>query len=323
MTMNKRGEAGTMPLEFYADLLRKHDNILLVTHQRPDGDTLGSAGALCSALRRLGKISYMYDNPQITENYRRFIEGYIAPGDFIPEYIVAVDLADIGLFPQGFSSGVDLCIDHHPSNSGYAAETIVWADRASCGELVMELIRQLCGNISQEEADLLYIAVSTDCGCFVYGNTTAETHMAAAELIRLGANHKWLNRELFRMSSAARLKLEGMIFSGLHSYRDCKINFATVTLEMMEKAQATENDCDDLASLAGRVRGSRVSVTIRELEKGKSCKVSVRTGEEVDASAVCARFGGGGHAMAAGCTIDAGTDEAERLILEEINRQWR
>lgn len=312
-----------MPLETYAELLRGHDNILLVTHLRPDGDTLGSAGALCSALRRLGKTAFLYNNPQITENYLRFVESYIAPEGFIPEYIVAVDLADTGLFPEGFDGHVDFCVDHHPSNSGYADETIVWADKASCGELVMELIKTMCGSVTAEEADLLYIAVSTDCGCFVYGNTTAETHIAAAELIRLGANHKWLNRELFRMTSAARLRLEGMIFSGLHSYRDCKINFAIVTLDMMEKAQATENDCDDLASLAGRVRGSRVSVTIRELEKGKKCKVSVRTGEEVNASEVCANFGGGGHAMAAGCTVDAGVEETERLILEAIERQWR
>ncbi len=312
-----------MPLKTYAKLLSGHDNFLLVTHLRPDGDTLGSAGALCSALRRLGKTAFLYNNPQITENYFHFVENFIAPEEFRPEYVVAIDLADVGLFPEGFNGHVDLCIDHHPSNTGYADETIVWADKASCGELVMELIKAICGDISREEADLLYIAVSTDCGCFVYGNTTAETHMAAAELIRLGADHKWLNRELFRMTSAARLRLEGLIFAGLHSYRDCKVNVAVVTLDMMEKAQATENDCDDLASLAGRVRGSRVSVTIRELEKGKKCKVSVRTGEEVNASKVCVTFGGGGHAMAAGCTIEAGVEETERLILEAIDRQWQ
>ena len=312
-----------MPLETFAECLRERDNFLLVTHLRPDGDTLGSAGALGSALRRLGKTAFLYNNPQITENYLRFVKQYIAPESFSPECVVAVDLADTGLFPVGFDAPVDFCVDHHPSNSGYAGKTIVWADKASCGELVMELIKTLCGDVTAQEADLLYIAVSTDCGCFVYGNTTADTHIAAAELIRLGANHKWLNRELFRMTSAARLKLEGMIFTGLHSYRDCKINFAIVTLDMMEKAHATENDCDDLASLAGRVRGSLVSVTIRELEKGKRCKVSVRTGEEVNASEVCAAFGGGGHAMAAGCTIDAGVEETERLLLEAIENQWR
>lgn len=312
-----------MSLETYVKLLSEHDNFLLVTHQRPDGDTLGSAGALCSALRRRGKTAFLYNNPQITEKYMQYVSRFIAPEKFVPGYIVSVDLADEGLFPLGFNMHVDLCIDHHPSNTGYADETVVWTGKASCGELMMELIKELCGNISAEEADLLYIAVSTDCGCFVYGNTTAETHMAAAELIDLGANHKWLNRELFRMTSAARLKLEGMIFSNMHSYDDDRINFAVVTLEMMEKANATENDCDDLASLPGRVRGSRVNVTIRELVKGRKCKISVRTGEEVNANKVCASFGGGGHAMAAGCTIDADVEEAERLLLEEIKKQWQ
>ncbi len=182
-------------------------------------------------------------------------------------------------------------------------------------------MKLLCGDVTPEEADLLYIAVSTDTGCFVYGNTTAETHRAAAELMELGARHQELNRELFRMSSLARLKLEGMIFAGLHSYRGGRINFARVTLAMMEQAGATENDCDDLASLPGRVRSSRVSVTLRELAPN-TCKVSVRTGEEVNANTVCARFGGGGHAMASGCTIEATVDEAEKMLLAVIEELW-
>lgn len=312
-----------MSLEKYAALLRGNDDILILTHKRPDGDTLGSAAALCSALRRLGKTAHLYKNPQITENYMRYVSDYIEPEGFKPRYTVAVDLADIGLFPENFEGEVQLCFDHHPSNSGYADETLVWSDKASCGELILELIKTLCGNVTETEASLLYIAVSTDTGCFVYGNTTAETHITAAELIGLGADYRELNRELFRMSSAARLKLEGYIFAGLHSYRDNKINIATVTLDMMESAGATENDCDDLAALAGRVRGSRVSVTIRELEKGKKCKVSVRTGLEVNASELCAMFGGGGHIMAAGCTMDCSVEEAERLLLEAIDKQWR
>jgi phosphoesterase RecJ-like protein len=311
-----------MSLEKYAQLLREHDNIRIVTHLRPDGDTLGSSAALCNALRRIGKTAYLYNNPQITENYMRFVESYIEPSGFAPDYTVSVDLADTGLFPMGFSGDVQLCFDHHGSNTGYADETIVWKDKASCGELILELIKTLCGDVSKEEADLLYIAVSTDTGCFVYGNTTAETHRAAAELIELGASHQWLNRELFRMTSAARLKLEGLIFSDIRSYHDGKVNFAVVTLDMMKRAGATENDCDDLASIPGRIRGSRVSVTIREMDNGKS-KVSVRSGEEVNSNLVCAEFGGGGHAMAAGCTLDCGVDEAEKRILEAIDKQWR
>lgn len=312
-----------MAFERYARLLREWDNILIITHLRPDGDTLGSAAALCSALRRIGKTACLYRNPQITERYAGYVENYLAPEDFEHSVVVSVDVADTGLFPQGFDGHVNMSIDHHPSNSGYADVTLLWADRASCGEIIMELIKQLCAYITREEADLLYIAVSTDCGCFVYGNTTAETHRAAAELIDIGANHKWLNRELFRMTSPGRLKLEGLVFSGLHSYHDAKINFAVVTLDMMELSGATENDCDDLASLAGRVQGSRVSVTIRELERGTKCKVSVRTGEEVNASRVCEAFGGGGHAMAAGCTMSVSVGEAERLLLEEIESQWQ
>lgn len=298
--------------------LNENDGYLLVTHIRPDGDTLGSAAALCHILRSLGKTAFVFNNPQTTAKYRTWTDPYIAPEGFVPSVVIGVDLASERLFPIGLPEDTmfDLCIDHHPTNTGYAERLYCMPDRASCGELIL-LIAKALGALDKETASLLYIAVSTDCGCFVYGNTTADTHRAAAELIDAGADYKPLNVTLFRQQSFSRLMLEGLVFSEMRQYADGKVNIAVVTLDMMARSGATEDDCDDLASLAGRVEGSYVSATIRELAP-KECKVSLRSGEAFDCSAICALHGGGGHRMASGCTIYEDVDTTRDILVREI-----
>ena len=309
----------TMTLIDCLNYLKENDGYLLVTHIRPDGDTLGSAAALCHILRRMGKTAYLYKNPQITATFAPFVEPYFAPDGFTYDHVVSVDLAAENLFPEGFKPGkIELCIDHHPTNTNYAERLLCKPEKASCGEIILELGKLALGQIDKTEADLLYMAVSTDCGCFVYANTNADTHRAAAELIEAGADYKGLNKLLFRTFSYSRLVLEGMIYSGMRRYgeNDC-VTVATVTLDMMKQSGATEDDCDDLASLAGRVAGSRVSVTIRELRPG-ACKISMRSNEDFDSSAVCALHGGGGHRMASGCTIKEDPEKARDIIVHDI-----
>ncbi len=309
----------TMTINDCVNYFKKNDGYLLVTHIRPDGDTLGSAAALCHVLRQMGKTAYLYDNPQVTATFKPWMEPYIAPAGYAPDVIVTVDLAAENLLPEGFSPRpIDLCIDHHPTNSGYARRLLCRPEKASCGEIVLALAKAALGVIDPAIAGLLYIAVSTDCGCFVFANTTAETHRAAAELIEAGADHKNLNRILFRTFSYPRLMLEGMIYTGMTRYGEngC-VTVATVTLDMMDRSGATEDDCDDLASLAGRVAGSQVAVTIRELRPGE-CKISLRSGESFDSAAVCALHGGGGHKMAAGCTVKASPEKTREIIVRDI-----
>lgn len=300
-----------------ARLLRDKDGYLILTHMRPDGDTMGSAAALCCALRSIGKTAHVYNNPQFIDYMPWITEPYLAPEGYKGEYIIAVDTAAENLFPQGFKGRADLCIDHHPSNTGYAGETVLSGDKASCGEVVMEIIRQLAGGFDKTVADLLYIAISTDTGCFVYGNTTGETLRAAAELCDAGACNTALNKVLFRTSSRARLALEGLIFSSMRFYHDGRSVFVFVTREMMEKTGATENDCTDIAALPGRVEYATTSAVIREVSD-KHCKVSVRTNGLVNASRVCAKFGGGGHLMAAGCSMDKDIEETAELLAKAI-----
>ena len=161
-----------------AALLRTFDNILILTHVRPDGDTVGCAAALCAGLRSLGKAAFLLPNPELTDTTAPYFRPYEAPEGFTPDKVVSTDIATVGLFPENarpYAERVDLAIDHHPSFESFGRENIVRPEAAACGELIYDILSDL-GPITPEMALPLYVAVSTDTGCFAYANTTAKTH---------------------------------------------------------------------------------------------------------------------------------------------------
>ncbi|NLH02060.1 MAG: bifunctional oligoribonuclease/PAP phosphatase NrnA [Clostridiales bacterium] len=311
----------TVTISETVSLLKEHDKFIIITHIRPDGDTIGSGSALCYALRKSSKTAYLYNNTQFEDSFPWVAAPYIAPEGFEPEYTVAVDLADESLFPEGFKGKVNLCIDHHASNTMYAENILLCPEKASCGEVVMEIVKELNGGLDPTVADLLYIAVSTDTGCFLYGNTTGDTLRAAAELCDAGASNTYLNKILFRTSSKARLTLEAMIFSSLRYYHDGRTVIAIVTKEMLKEAGATEKDCQDIAALPGRVEGAFSSAVIKEVDEN-NCKISLRTNGMVNANKVCAKFGGGGHKMASGCSMNKNCFEAAEILANAIAEEF-
>ena len=306
----------------FAKCLSGRDKFLILTHKNPDGDTVGSACALCSALRRKGKTAYLYPNRQINRKLMPYAEPLFAPDGYTPGCVLSVDIATEELFPLGFQGKAELCVDHHPTNSHFAKKELIKPERSACGEIVLDLIKTLCGKPNREEATLLYIALTTDTGCFQYANVNARSFSAAAELVGYGADNRKVSLDFFRKVSDARIKLEGLIYSSMEYYRDGALTVATVTNDMLKKAGATEDDCDDLAGLPGRAENSIVSVTIKETKDGKS-KISVRSNPGVSSSDICAVFGGGGHDMAAGCTISSPPDKAKEMLLAVIDELWK
>lgn len=303
-----------------AALLAEQNEILILTHKRPDGDTIGCAVGLCAALRKLGKTAWVLPNADATSLFTPYLEGCLAPGEFAPRFVVSVDIAGRSLFPENakvwLERGVDLAIDHHPSNEGFGRENCVDAGRAACGELIFDLVREW-GEIDAAIALPLYVAVSTDTGCFVYGNTTPGTHRVAAALMETGIDYRGVNKRHFRTKSFKRLRLESMLCQNMELFDGGKIAVAAVTLEMMAALDAREEDAEDVSAFAGQVEGVQTAVTIRELRPGE-CKLSVRTSAGLNASAVCALLGGGGHAAASGCTVHGSVEEAKKAILEAI-----
>ncbi len=302
--------------------LRGHDRYLILTHKRPDGDTIGCAAALCRGLRGLGKIAHICPGTGETHLFTPYLEGLLAPEGYEPESVVSVDIAARGLFTDAgrpwLERGIDLAIDHHPSQEFFAKETCLDAARAACGEILYDILAEL-GQINGETAVPLYVAVSTDTGCFQYGNTTGNTHRVAAALMETGLDVFPLNKRHFRTKTWARLQVERLIVERMHRYEGGKIAVAPVSLSLLEEAGATEEDMEDIAAFLGQMAGVETSVTLREQEDG-ACKISLRTSGGLNATKVCALLGGGGHAAAAGCTVPGSLERAEAAILAAIRQ---
>lgn len=305
-----------LTIQEVANLLRKRDNFLILTHRRPDGDTLGCAAALCRMLHGLGKTAFLLKNEEVTARYAPYVDGLWAATDYVPDTVVSVDLAALSLFPDNaapYRDRVDLAIDHHPSYEGFGRFCHVEPERAACGEILYEIALEL-GVLTPEIALPLYVAVATDTGCFVYSNVTADTHRVAAALMLTGIDARSVNKTLFRTKSKKRLALEGRLLNQMQFFDGGRVVVVRVSRALMEELDVTEDDMDDLAALGGLVEGQDCSITMKETPNG-DWKVSVRTGPRVDASRVCAKFGGGGHRAAAGCLISGMSGEAAARAL--------
>ena len=299
--------------------LRGMDRILILTHVRPDGDTVGCATALCQALRDMGKEAYLLYNPEITATYEPYARDYWAPKGWEPRSVVSTDVAVPGLLTENaapYIERIDLAIDHHPSHSYFAAESYVDASAAACGEILYAVICELTA-ITPAIALRLYVAISTDTGCFVYSNTTASTHRIAAELIAHDFGVAEVNKTLFRTKSKVRLRMEAHMAAHMELYDEDRVVVMTIPLRLREEMHATEADIEELSSLAALVEGSDCAITLRELRPG-TIKISLRTGARVNATEVCAKLGGGGHRAAAGATVNGTMDEVKAAVLRAV-----
>lgn len=302
-----------------ACLLREMDDVLILTHVRPDGDTVGCATALCLALRQLGKTAYCLPNPEITPLNHRYIAACESPADFVPDKVVTVDIATPDLFPDNvapYANRVDLAIDHHPSFEHFGKANYVRPEAAACGEILYDILAVL-GCLNRETALPLYVAISTDTGCFVYTNTTAYTHQVAAALMQCGIDVRSVNKRHFRTKSRKRLALEATMLDTMTFHDEGRVVVLAIPLSLMARMEASEGDAEDLSALGGQIEGTDCAVTMRE-RKPDQWKISVRTGDRINATKACALLGGGGHAAAAGCMIDGDFETAKAKILDAV-----
>jgi phosphoesterase RecJ-like protein len=306
-------------LQKTAEWLKSHDNYLIVTHRRPDGDTVGCAGALCLGLRAMGKRAVVLENPQFTPLYTPYLYDTIGPVPAQPT-IVSVDLATESLLPLvdlPLEGKVQLAIDHHESYEDFAPLALMDSHAAACGEIIYALLRQMRTPISLEMGTALYVAISTDTGCFKYSNTSANTLRTAADLKELGVDLYRINKILFATKTLGRLRLEARLTESLEFYANGLVGLCTLPKALMEELGITEDDADGVAGFARGVLGVQIGVMIREVEHGAG-KVSLRTGDDYNASEICKRLGGGGHRAAAGATVEGGIAAAKAAVLQAI-----
>lgn len=303
-----------------AQRLLAMEDVLILTHRRPDGDTIGCACALCLALRQLGKTAWVLPNEDAHGLFTPYFEGVLAPAEFVPQFVVSVDTAALGMLPgsgQAYADRIDLAIDHHGSNEGYAKQTRVDPDCAACAELLYRILIEMGVRITAPIALLLYMAIATDTGCFVYSNTTPRSHRIAAQLMDCGIDVAPVNKALFRTKSAVRLAMEARMVAGMERCDAGRVVVMQIPLSLRQELHATDADIEELSALAAQVEGTDCGVTLRELRPG-TVKLSLRTGPRVNATEVCRLLGGGGHAAAAGATVSGTMAQAKSAVLAAI-----
>lgn len=298
-----------------ADILRKNDNILILTHANPDGDTLGSGFALCRALMKIGKICAVINADDIPKKYNYLFDD-IVEIKFKPDYVVAVDVATVKLL-GGLEEQykIDMCIDHHSTNTEYANLLLLEDAPAAC-QIMYEVVLALGVEVDKKIADCLYTGLTTDTGCFRYDSTTAQTYRVAADLIDAGADNGRINRIMFETKSKTYARLERLAIESMRFYEHERVAVITVTQEMFQLTGSNAQETEGLAPLTRQIEGVEIGITIQERPDG-TCKASIRTFESVNAAKLAACFGGGGHAQAAGCKFDCDVKEARRLLVDK------
>ena len=302
-----------------AEFLNTHDNYYILTHQSPDGDTTGAGFALCYALRGIGKNANVLCSDEFPKRYRFMYESY-EPQKFSPDTIVAVDVADeklLGLRLAQYGEYVDLCIDHHVSNTEYAKRLLVYPEASAACEVLYRVFAEMGIVPDKLIAECLYTGISTDTGCFKYGNTTKLAHTIAAKLMDCGIDFERINREMFEIKSKARLMVEQYIISAMEYYLDDKCAMAAVTLDTIEETGLNQDEFEGIAGMSVQPEGVQVGVIIKEKDKGKF-KISMRSASDIDVSEICRKFGGGGHVKAAGCTIEGRLEDVKLQLLSGI-----
>lgn len=305
-----------------AALLRAADNILILTHIRPDGDAAGSGCALCLGLRTLGKTAWLARNPASMHRYDKYLDPYFAPADFAPDFIIAVDTPGIRQFPPGWEhlkDRTDLAIDHHGTNAGYARLTWLEEESAATGELIYLLLKELGIVLTEDMAEALYVALSTDTNGFRTAGTTARTLSIAADLHGRGFDVFSLTRRLFETKTPARLRLEGAMFSAMEFPLE-GVCVMTLPYETITACGAGEDDMDKISLLTMVPEGTWAGILLRQLPEG-TWKLSLRTDGSVHAGDVLAALGGGGHPDAAGAVCPGEPAALKAAILTALTKR--
>lgn len=305
-----------------AEYLSQNDNYVILTHRRPDGDTLGSAAVLCRGLRKLGKTAHILRNPEITAKYAHLHEGLTTDTVKDGDILVAVDTASAGMLPEAFVPYADriaLRIDHHATASSFTEMELVDSGAAACGELIAGVLSLMGVRLDKPMVNALYTAISTDTGCFRYANTTAKTFEVAAYCAYISDELFAINQALFDTNSLGRLRLQGWLVEHAIFLENGAIAICPLPKAIEEELGLTEDDLENISGFPRSIEGVKIAATIREDGENR-VKISVRAVPGYDAAAICAQFGGGGHKGAAGasmtCTMDEAVEKIKKAMLK-------
>ncbi len=300
----------------------KANSIVILTHENPDGDAIGTGLALYNALKQYGK------NPDI------IIPEYPRTFEFLPgaeeikkesniekyDLAISVDCATIKML-NGFSNyfenaTVKVSIDHHSTNTMFGDLNYVSPDAPACAQILLVVLEYFKIEITKEIGTCILTGIITDTGGFKYSSVTAETFEFVAWLLNRGVNVSKIYRKVLQIKTRANFELSRIAADRLEFYEDGKVAFTYITEEDMEKVNAENGDHEGIVEMGRDIEGVEVSIFLRQTDKG--CKVSMRSNEYVNVSDVCILLGGGGHIHAAGATMQCTIEQAKEKILRQV-----
>jgi len=315
--------------EEMVELLRKAPKVALFSHISPDGDCTGSMLAIGLALEKMGKEVSFY-NPDTVPSYLSFLPGSSRIRQVLPnpqpKVLLFVDCTDLGRVNMSQSDipaeSTVLNLDHHISNVFFGDVNWVDAEASAVGEVALTLIKQLGAEIDRDIATNLYTAIVTDSGCFLYSNTTAQTHRSAADLLALGVDLSQIHNKIFDQKPLAQIKLLQCALSGMEIHAEGQLAIMTLNAEDFQKSGAGLELSEGLVDNARSIVGVEVAVLLKEVGP-QEIKAGLRSNLWFNVNEVAALFGGGGHKRAAGCTLKSPMAEAKRTIKTAIEEALR
>ena len=317
--------------ENIAKVLKKGKSCLIFTHIVMDGDAIGSAAALCLAMRNEGIDAYVVTEDELAKNLsflgkdlcidvaeaeKMFSDGH--------DISVCVDCSEESRFPKRaalFNNGaVKVCIDHHKTADAICDYNYVDPEAGATAQLIYKLIKAMGTEIDKDMAVRIYAGIATDTGNFQYSNTTKETHQIVSELYDICDSFHEVSVEIYENEPFAKLKLQSEIFDGAELFAGGKAVIASVTQDMLKRCGAVMDDSEGTVSRLRALENVEVAALLRENEDG-SIKASLRAKTYADVSELCASHGGGGHAKAAGFTEYGNPEKIRETLKKEIEEK--
>lgn len=311
------------------DVVMKNNSFIVLEHEKPDGDCIGSGLALVMALNQISKRALlvsqdphpaMYDFLPGKKLYTR--STYIRPEDFQPDVAIFLDCTDpsrCGKSIELVGNGIRINIDHHVSNTRFGDVVLVDPEAAATGELVYELLVYLGVPITAEIATCLYVALLTDTGGFRYQNTTGHTHRVASKLIDAGVNAYRVAEEIYETKSLSSILLLGRALETLTLRYGGKLAYVYVTREMMRVTGASTEDTEGIINYPRSILGVEIALCFKEHETEGKVHVSFRSRSLVDVAEIAKQLGGGGHPRASGALIEGSVQDAVAEVLKVLD----
>lgn len=309
-------------LNALAQAIETHNSFVIIAHVNMDGDALGSAAALALALKEKGKQCFFKGEGEVPgqlsllAGIKKLLE--------LPEMqqydaAIAVDCAEyerMGIYaPLFLNARFKICIDHHETNKGFGDINYIKSYPASA-QCVYELLKQLRVNIHGEIAECLYAAFLTDTGRFSHSDVTRETMLAAASLYDAGFDTARVNKLIFGTRTFSASRLLGRGLEKLELFFNGRVSVIALTQQDFEQCGANEGDSEGIVNYALEVAGVEAAVFLRQ--RGGGYKISLRSAGKLDVADIASQFGGGGHRLAAGCTVNGELDQVKDRIIQMI-----